>query len=180
MGNFDKEYDAIRDRIFELLGSEPITQKEFSKIVDVSPQTISDWKTGKNRSFMKKLPLIAYALRSTTEWIMSGQGHRSGKDERSEQAFKNLMEMSGIKRSPPSSPVSEDELKGAFFDSAMSGEDDNFKRRLISVLSRLNEGEWGILERRLREIVGEESSEQNGGSEKASGPALDAAPEASR
>ena len=65
----EEEWNAIRDRIFQLLESEPISQKEFAKIVEVSPQTITDWKKGKSRSYMQKLPIIAYALRSTTEWL---------------------------------------------------------------------------------------------------------------
>ena len=43
-----------------------------------------------------------------------------------------------------------------FVADAMRGESDNFKRRLISVLARLDENEWAILEKRLREIIGDE------------------------
>ena len=40
-----------------------------------------------------------------------------------------------------------------FVASAMSGESDNFKRRLLSVLARLDEDHWELLERYLRELV---------------------------
>lgn len=77
----EKELDEIRDRIFLLLESQPISQKDFAEIIDVSAQTITDWKKGKSRSYMQKLPMIAYALRSTTEWIFLGTGHQSQLDE---------------------------------------------------------------------------------------------------
>ena len=51
--------------------------------------------------------------------------------------------------------ITRDDQIAAFIDSAMKGEDANFKRRLLSVLSRLGEDEWALLERRLREVLGE-------------------------
>ena len=48
----------------------------------------------------------------------------------------------------------------SFIDRALGSEDETFKRRLLSVLSRLNENEWLVLEHRLREIVGEADAEK--------------------
>lgn len=55
--------------------------------------------------------------------------------------------------------VSRDQQIMDFIASAMKGESDNFKRRLLAVLSRLNESEWAILEKRLRELVDETKKE---------------------
>lgn len=48
-----------------------------------------------------------------------------------------------------------DEEIAAFVGAALSGEDENFKRRLLSVLSRLDEKEWQILEKMAKKLAGE-------------------------
>jgi len=145
----------LKDRIKELRKKVGLTQTEFGERLGVKGNTITTYETGARIPSEAVIKAICREFHTNENWLRNG----------SEPMF---------------TETSRDNQIAAFIDSAMSGEDDNFKRRLISVLSRLNEGEWGILERRLREIVGEENTEQNGGSEKASGPALDAAPEASR
>lgn len=47
-----------------------------------------------------------------------------------------------------------DEEIAAFVGRALRGEDDNFKRRLLSVLSHLTEEEWEILEKKAKELAG--------------------------
>lgn len=51
------------------------------------------------------------------------------------------------------SAMARDQQIKEFIDSAMRGESDNFKRRLLSVLSRLSESEWIFLEEKLRELL---------------------------
>lgn len=106
----EEEWNAIRDRIFQLLESEPISQKEFAKIVEVSPQTITDWKKGKSRSYMQKLPIIAYALRSTTEWLFLGRGPKSQLEKTRETAREHL-----LKELEPSTPAPKETLQAAFW-----------------------------------------------------------------
>lgn len=48
-----------------------------------------------------------------------------------------------------------DEEIAAFVGAALSGEDENFKRRLLSVLSRLDEKEWQLLEKMAKKLAGE-------------------------
>lgn len=71
------EYTAIRDRIFSFLDNGTFNQKEFAKKIDVSPQTITDWKKGKSKSFAHKIPIIAFCLGTTVEWLMTGEGDRT-------------------------------------------------------------------------------------------------------
>ena len=53
-------------------------------------------------------------------------------------------------------PISRDLEIAAFMGEVLKGEEVTFKRRLIGVLARLDESEWELLERKLREIVGED------------------------
>ena len=62
----------ITERIFLLLSDAKIEQKAFAKEIGVSPQTITDWKNGKSKSYTKFLPQIAEALNTTTEYLLFG------------------------------------------------------------------------------------------------------------
>ena len=77
MDTNNKTLDGIRDRIFSVLESEPISQKEFSSLLGISPQTITDWKKGKSSSYYQKLPLIADALNVNLNWLVDGKGEKS-------------------------------------------------------------------------------------------------------
>ena len=62
----------ITERIFLLLSDAKIEQKVFAKEIGVSPQTITDWKNRKSKSYTKFLPQIAEALNTTTEYLLYG------------------------------------------------------------------------------------------------------------
>ena len=40
----------------------------------VSPQKVSEWKSGKAKSYTKRIPQIAEALGTTTEYLLTGNG----------------------------------------------------------------------------------------------------------
>lgn len=94
LDDFTKYLDEVRDRIFSLLEEQSISQKDFAAAIKVSPQTITDWKKSKSRSYLQKLPLIAYVLHSTMHWISDGTGHKHYTDDKDEQAFDHLLKMS--------------------------------------------------------------------------------------
>lgn len=52
----------ISERIFKLLKSQRISQKEFSKMTGISQSTISDWKTKKTNPAADKLKVICDVL----------------------------------------------------------------------------------------------------------------------
>ncbi|WP_312942959.1 helix-turn-helix transcriptional regulator [Oscillibacter sp.] len=62
------------DRIFDLLSDLDIEQKSFAKSIGVIPQTITDWKNGKSKSYTKYIPQIAEILNTTTEYLLTGEG----------------------------------------------------------------------------------------------------------
>lgn len=74
MDNLNNLYVPVRERIFTLLQSKAISQRDFAKAIKVSPQTITAWKMGENFSFMKKLSPIAKALGTSEVWLLTGKG----------------------------------------------------------------------------------------------------------
>lgn len=73
--------DEIVDRILFRLNELGIDQKTFAKEIGVSPVTITDWKTGKSKSYMKKINIISAALASPLRWLMFGEGPSSKMEE---------------------------------------------------------------------------------------------------
>ena len=73
--------DEIVDRILFRLDELGIDQKTFAKEIGVSPVTITDWKTGKSKSYMKKINIISAALASPLRWLMFGEGPSSKMEE---------------------------------------------------------------------------------------------------
>lgn len=74
MGKLDSEYNAIRDRIFDLMKARGMSQKDFARAINVSPQTITDWKNGKSHSFAGMMSVIPPALETTAGWLLAGKG----------------------------------------------------------------------------------------------------------
>lgn len=62
----------VSKRIFELLAKKKIEQKEFAFLVGTTDKTVSAWKTGRSKSFMKYLPKIAEVLETTVEYLLHG------------------------------------------------------------------------------------------------------------
>lgn len=54
-------------------------QKKFASLVGVSPQKVSEWKSGKAKSYTKRIPQIAEALGTTTEYLLTGNGPKQKK-----------------------------------------------------------------------------------------------------
>lgn len=81
MDRIDNFESKVCARIFDLLKEQKVTQKEFAKMLGLSPQAISDWKKGINTSFTKYLEPISEALHTTPRWLLSGEGIKYVADE---------------------------------------------------------------------------------------------------
>lgn len=92
--NYANNYDAIRDRIFELLKESNLSQKEFADMLNISSQTVTDWKKGKSNSFSGKLGPISAIFHTTPVWLFSGEGEKYISDNelnyRVEQNFNKI------------------------------------------------------------------------------------------
>lgn len=81
MDKYTWMYDEVRNRIFDLLGERGMSQKDLANKLNVSSQTITDWKKGKSNSFLRNLEQIACALQTTHSWLFSGLGEKDFSDE---------------------------------------------------------------------------------------------------
>lgn len=69
------------ERLFALVNQKFPEQKDFAAAIGVSAKTVSTWRTGRNKSFVKYLPQIAEALGTTTEYILTGAKKSPASDE---------------------------------------------------------------------------------------------------
>lgn len=90
----------IVDRLFELVDKKFNEQQEFAALLGVDPTLPSRWRNRKSTSYQRRLPQIAEALGTTTEYLLTGNGPQ--------------------KRGAvsDSDAISEDDIKAAFFEGA--------------------------------------------------------------
>nr|WP_326216316.1 LexA family transcriptional regulator [uncultured Oscillibacter sp.]DAZ27201.1 MAG TPA: LexA repressor [Caudoviricetes sp.] len=64
----------IVDRLFELVDEKYNEQKDFAAILGIDPNLPSRWRNRKSTSYQRRLPQIADALGTTTEYLLTGNG----------------------------------------------------------------------------------------------------------
>ncbi len=62
------------DRIFDLVDSKYKEQRDFAEAIGVSASMVSQWRMGITKSYNRRLPQIAEALGTTTEYLLTGDG----------------------------------------------------------------------------------------------------------
>lgn len=60
----------VVDKILKLLQETNTEQKQLTAYLGVSPQTVSDWKSGKTKSYMKHLDRIAEYFNVSTDYLL--------------------------------------------------------------------------------------------------------------
>ena len=101
--------DPVAERLFALVDEQYKEQKAFAAAIGETPSKVSQWRMGITKSYHKRLPQIAEALGTTTEYLLTGDGPK--------------------KKSAPavsdSDTISEDDIKAAFWggDKDLSQED---------------------------------------------------------
>lgn len=120
----------MKERIKELRNALGMTQQQLADALGIKRNTVANYETGRNDPIDAVVSLICTKFNVNEAWLRHG--------------------------TPPMfrESIRDDQIK-AFFDKVMQGESDDFRRRLVSVLSRLDENEWETLEQRLREILAE-------------------------
>lgn len=122
------------ERIKELRKALGLTQQEFSDRIGVKRNTIAQYESGRNEPIDAVITLICRTYEVDETWLRTGEGDMF------------------VQRS-------RDEELAAFFGDLMAGQPD-FKRRLISVLSRLDESEWELLEKMADRLMDEMPKEK--------------------
>lgn len=121
---------TLGDRIKKVRRSLDLTQREFAEQIGTTQNTIANYEIGHRNPSAAAFNNICKTFNVSEEWLRNG-----GDDDRM------FVQQS-----------QEDELAAAV-DRLLSGESSEFKRRLVVVLSKLDEKEWEMLEKRLNEIT---------------------------
>lgn len=124
----------IGERIKKARRAKGMTQQAFADAIGLKRNTVATYEMGKSLPSDRTITDICRAFDVSDEWLRTGEG-------------KMFVERS------------RDEELSAFFGGLLNGQPD-FKRRLISVLSRLDESEWELLEKMAEELMAELQKEK--------------------
>ena len=74
-----KEVNILRvlNNIFSELKKQNRKQKELTDFIGISKNVFTDWKSGKNKSYMKYLPLIAEFLGVSVDYLLDDGNKKS-------------------------------------------------------------------------------------------------------
>ena len=127
---FQKGGGAMNERIRELRETLKKSQDEFAKELELSRNYISLVENGQRNLSSQSIKLLCSIHNVNEEWLRTGNG----------EMF---------------IPVSKSDLIADMMSDVLKCDEDAFKRRLISALSRLDDDGWGNLERLIDMISGE-------------------------
>lgn len=119
----------MNERIKELRKALGLTQQEFADRVGIKRNSYANYETGRNTPLDAIVISICREFSVNETWLRTGEG----------EMFQ---------------PLSRDEELAQFFGKLSFGDND-FKHRFVSVLSRLDESEWGVLEKMAVDLVAE-------------------------
>ena len=136
--------ETMADRISKVIRDKEKTKTAFSDRINVSQAFVSQMCSGLKVPSDRTIADICREYDVNEEWLRTGQ-------------------------SDPYVQLSRDEELAQFFGEVMKGEDPDFRRRLLSVMSRLTTDEWALLEQmawklvdELRQDSGQEASSEEG------------------
>lgn len=113
----------IGQRIKQIRSSKKLTQDDFAEIIGLTKNFISLIETGNRTPSDRTISDICRVFHVNESWLRTGDG----------EMFK---------------PVNRDAELAVFLGDIMKDEDDDYRRRLLSVLQRLDRIEdWELLER---------------------------------
>lgn len=113
--------NRLNERLKKLRKTLDLTQQEFADRIGSKRNTIAKYETDTNVPSAAVISLICREFNVNENWLRTGEGDM-------------FMEMS------------RDEQIEKFVGDLLHGEEDSFKRRLISGLAALDENGWKVLE----------------------------------
>lgn len=136
--------ETISARISLVIKESGLTKTAFAKKINISQPHISKIALGESVPSDRTIADICREFNVNEDWLRTGRGD-------------------------PYIQLSRDEELAQFFGEVMKGEDPDFRRRLLSVMSRLTTDEWALLEQmawklvdELRQDSGQEASSEEG------------------
>ena len=112
-----------------------ITQQEFADRIGVSRGALANYEVNRNEPIDAVITLICREFNVNEEWLRTGEGEMFA-------------------------PMNRDKEIEAFMDVVMKSESVDFRRRLVSVLSKLDPAEWKLLESMALKLAEEAAAEQ--------------------
>lgn len=126
---FKKGVMVLGERIKELRKALGLTQKEFGERLGVKPNTIGTYEIGRNEPIDAVVALLCREFNVNETWLRTGEGDMFTETAKEDQLL-------------------------SFMGDVMHGAPD-FRRHLMSVLSRMTPEEWALLEKKAWELVEE-------------------------
>lgn len=126
---------TINERFREIRNEKGLSQEDFARGMHRSRSEIKNIEYGKTEPKEEIIQSVCSAYNVNETWIRTGDGDMFN-------------------------PVNRDEEISAFMGDIMSDESDNFRRRLISVLSRLDTSEWELIEKMAMRLAEAEKKEE--------------------
>ena len=122
--------NTIGDRIKRLRKTLILNQSDFASRIGSVQNTITGYETGRREPSNQVVTLICREFNVNEEWLRTGTGDMFA-------------------------PVNRDKEIEAFMDTVMKSESADFRRRLVSVLSKLDSAEWKLLESMALKLAAE-------------------------
>lgn len=132
--------NTTNTRIRKLRKALDLTQQEFADRLSIKRNTVATYETGKSNPSDAAVNLICREFHVREEWLRTGSG----------EMFREL---------------SRDQELAAFFSDVLRDESDDFRKRFISMLSRLDSSDWAELERMAAKLAGTAAPAQSGGAD---------------
>lgn len=117
----------MNERIKQVRNSLGLTQQKFADAIKVKRNTVATYEMGKSEPSDSAISLMCKEFNINEDWLRTGNGEMFVEQTRDEQ-------------------ISE------FVGRIQHLEDDSFKKRMVSMLSKLNESDWEVLERMALEM----------------------------
>jgi len=119
----------VHERLKQLRKELNLTQQEFADKIHVSRGALATYETGRNEPIDAIIALICQTFHVNENWLRTGEGEIFMESAQEDQLF-------------------------TFMGDVMQGAQD-FRRQLLSVLSRMTPEEWTLLEKKAWELVEE-------------------------
>lgn len=116
-----REVNTTNERIKKLRKTLDLTQQEFADRLNIKRNTVATYETGKSNPSDAAVTLICREFKVREAWLRTGEG----------EMFQEM---------------SRDDEIAVFFDAVLRDESDAFRKRFISMLSRLDSEDWDDLE----------------------------------
>ena len=122
--------NAIGDRIKEVRKIKGLTQQRFSDELGLKRNTVGGYEIGTVTPSDRTIADISQKFNINESWLRTGEGE--------------MMR-----------PVNRDAEIASFMGDVMRGESDDFRRRLVAVLAKLDASEWELLEKMALKLADE-------------------------